>query len=225
VGDGFLLQRPGRSAGPVDKAKNVFALGLRVEVSVGHRCVVDFKCNLLQHTYAEAGHALNFLVHRPPGGNLMDNRKNTVLMLFQKIIIGVQLAFGWLKEIDGQVAEASSNLPGIHGRGLAMISPHGLDGRVLVDIGHSECNPRGQNRVDVLREPRDAVDGLIVFRQLGVTGSRQKAYYSKTAQKLHLPLGHKMKKLRGRQFFDTQEFIEVTQRRKWPLQNELELHG
>jgi hypothetical protein len=94
--------------------------------------------------------------------------------------------------------------------------------------------PTWAKSVDVLREPRDAVDGLIVFRQLGVTGSRQKAYYSKTAQKLHLPLpfseipmqvGHKMKKLRGRQFFDTQEFIEVTQRRKWPLQNELELHG
>jgi hypothetical protein len=182
--------------------------------------VLDFKRNLLQHTYSEAGHALNLLVHRLPGGNLMDNRKNAVLMLFQKIIVGVQLAFGWLKEIDGQIAEASGNLPGIDVRGLAMISPHGLDFRVLVDIGHSECNPRGQNRVNVLREPRDPVDGLIVFRQLGVTGSQQKAHYSKTAQKLHLPLrfseipiqvDHKMKKLRRRQFFDTQEFIEASQ--------------
>ena len=151
----------------------------------------------------------------------MDNRKNAVLMLSQKKIVGVQLAFGWLKEIDGQVAEASGNLPGIDGRGLAMISPNSLDVRVLVDIGHSECNPCGLNRVDALREPRDAVDGLIVFRQLGVTGSWQKAHYNKTAQKLHLPLrfseilmqvGHKMKKLRRRQFFDTQKFIEAAQR-------------
>src|SRR5271166_1496944 len=207
VGDGFLLQRPGRSAGPVDKAKNVFALWLRVEVGVGHRRVVDFKRNLLQHTYSEAGHALNLHVHRLPGGNLMDNRKDAVLMLFQKITVGVQLAFGWLKKIDGQVAEASGNLPGIDGRGLAMISPHGLDVRVLVDIGHSQRNPSGQNRVDVLQEPRDAVDGLIVSRQLRETGTRQKAHYSKTAQKFHLPLrfseismqaGRKMKKLRRR---------------------------
>ena len=115
-----------------------------------------------------------------------------------------------------------------------MISPHGLDVCVLVDIGHSECNPRGQNRVDVLREPSDAVDGLIVFRQLGVTGSQEKAHYSKTAQKLHLPprfseipmqVGHKVKKLRRRQFFDTQEFIEATQRRKWPQQRQLESYG
>ena len=82
----------GAPLGPVDKAKNVFALWLRVEVGVGHRRMVDFKRNLLQHTYSEAGHALNLLVQRLPRGNLMDNRKNAVLMLFQKIIVGVQLA-------------------------------------------------------------------------------------------------------------------------------------
>jgi hypothetical protein len=69
---------------------------------------------------------------------------------------------------------------------------------------------------------------------LGVTGSQEKAHYSKTAQKLHLPprfseipmqVGHKVKKLRRRQFFDTQEFIEATQRRKWPQQKQLESYG
>ena len=71
-------------------------------------------------------------------------------MLFQKVIVGVRLAFGRLNEIDGQVAEASGNLQGINGRGLAMIRARGLDVRVLVDVGHSECNPRGQNRIDIL---------------------------------------------------------------------------
>jgi len=40
-----------------------------------------------------------------------------------------------------------------------------------------------------------------------------------------MQVGHKMKKLRRRQFFDTQEFIEATQRRKRPLYNQLESHG
>src|ERR1700685_2480813 len=74
-----------------------------------------------------------------------------------------------------------------------MIGSHGLDLdgfdlRGLMNIGHSECSPRRQYPVDVLREPRDAVDGLIVFRQLGITSSQQKAHPSKTAQKLHCPL-------------------------------------
>src|SRR3984885_5799755 len=150
VGDGFLLQRLGRSARPVNKAKNVFALWLRVEVGVGHRRVVDFKRDLLQHAYSEAGHALNLPVHRLLGRNLMNNRKNTVLMLFQKIVVGVQVAFCWLEKVDGQVAEASGDLPGIYSRGLAMISSNDLDICVLVDVGHSERSPRGQNRVDVL---------------------------------------------------------------------------
>ena len=79
----------------------------------------------------------------------MHNRKNAILMLFQKIIVGVQLAFGGLKKIHGQVAEASGNLLNVDSRGLAMISPHGLDIRVPVDVGHSECNPRWQTRIDV----------------------------------------------------------------------------
>ena len=101
VGDGFPLQRLGRSPRPVNKAKNVFALWLRVEVGVGHRRAVDFKCDLLQHTYSEAGHPLNLLVQRLSGRNLMDDRKNALLMFLQKIIVRVRLAFGWLKKVDG----------------------------------------------------------------------------------------------------------------------------
>src|ERR1700753_1321356 len=107
------------------------------------------------------------------------------------------------------MAEASGDLPGVDGRRLAMIRSNGFDVCVLVDVGHSERNPRGQNRVDVLREPRDPVDGLIVVRQLGATGSQQKAHDSKAAQKLHwllrfieisMQTSHQMKSCAGDKF-------------------------
>jgi hypothetical protein len=168
-------------ARPINQAQNKFASWFRIEVGVGDTLAIPLETQLLQHPHTQGAHAAYFLRHLGLGPYRVHDGENSIAMLAQKIVPGIQLPFGRLNHFHGQVSQLPGNLPRPHFYRLAVILSGQHDIRVLVDIGQSELAPTLFGQVDVLHQPDHAVYRLIAIGHFGMPASRQRKDESKIA--------------------------------------------
>ena len=181
VGD-FPRGPGGRGApGPVDQAENKLTLWFGVEVGVGDALAIAVETQLLQHADPEGVHAADFLGHFRLGRYLVDDGENSIAMLAQEIVPGIQLSLGGLNHFDGQVSQVAGDLPRPHLYWLAVVLPGQHDIRIFVDVGQAERNPTLFRQVDVLHQPDDAVDRFVAGGHFSMPSSRQRTNKSEVA--------------------------------------------